>query len=94
MAEAVKQGVLVVRATRVGSGFVNRNVEVNDDQMGFAVSLDLNPQKARILLQLLIAMAFIHLINLGKNRAQRYAPVCWSHFVEGSCAILVCMSFN
>jgi L-asparaginase len=45
----------VVRSTRVGSGFVNRNVEVNDDTLGFAVSLDLNPQKARILLQLLIA---------------------------------------
>jgi L-asparaginase len=52
---AAKSGVLVVRSTRVGSGFVNRNVEVNDDTLGFAVSLDLNPQKARILLQLLIA---------------------------------------
>jgi L-asparaginase len=47
--------VLVVRATRVGSGFVNRNVEVEDDALGFAVSLDLNPQKARLLLALLIA---------------------------------------
>jgi len=52
---AVKQGVVVVRSTRVGSGFVNRNVEVNDDQQGFIVSLDLNPQKARILTQLLLA---------------------------------------
>jgi L-asparaginase len=41
--------------TRVGSGFVNRNVEVNDDTDGFVASLDLNPQKSRILLQLLIA---------------------------------------
>jgi L-asparaginase len=55
LAAAAKAGVLVVRSTRVGSGFVNRNVEVNDDTLGFAVSLDLNPQKARILLQLLIA---------------------------------------
>ncbi|HEY6259250.1 MAG TPA: hypothetical protein VIY51_26020 [Xanthobacteraceae bacterium] len=55
LAAAVKSGVLVVRSTRVGSGFVNRNVAVNDDTLGFAVSLDLNPQKARILLQLLIA---------------------------------------
>jgi len=47
--------VVVVRSTRVGSGFVNRNVEVNDDQQGFIVSLDLNPQKARILTQLLLA---------------------------------------
>jgi L-asparaginase len=52
---AAKQGIVVVRASRVGSGFVNRNVEVNDDTSGFAVSLDLNPQKARILTQLLIS---------------------------------------
>ncbi len=52
---AAKQGIVVVRATRVGSGFVNRNVEVNDDTSGFVVSLDLNPQKARILTQILIA---------------------------------------
>ncbi len=55
LAAAAKQGVLVVRSTRVGSGYVNRNVEVEDDKLGFAVSLDLNPQKARVLLQLLIA---------------------------------------
>jgi L-asparaginase len=52
---ARKQGVVIVRSSHVGSGFVNRNVEVNDDKLDFAVSLDLNPQKARILLQLLIA---------------------------------------
>ena len=55
LAQAAKQGVLVVRSARVGSGFVNRNVEVNDDTLGFVVSYDLNPQKARILTQLLIA---------------------------------------
>ena len=55
LAAAAKQGVVVVRSSRVGSGFVNRNVEVNDDELGFAVSLDLNPQKARVLLELLIA---------------------------------------
>jgi L-asparaginase len=55
LAKAVQQGILVIRASRVGSGFVNRNVEVNDDKLGFAVSLDLNPQKARVLSQLLIA---------------------------------------
>ncbi len=55
LANAAKQGVVVIRASRVGSGFVNRNVEVDDDTLGFAVSLDLNPQKARILAQLLIA---------------------------------------
>jgi L-asparaginase len=55
LANAVKQGVVVVRASRTGSGFVNRNVEVDDDKLGFVVSLDLNPQKARVLCQLLIA---------------------------------------
>lgn len=55
LVRAAQKGVVVVRSTRVGSGFVNRNVEVNDDTSGFAVSLDLNPQKARILTQLLIA---------------------------------------
>ncbi|AXK80374.1 asparaginase [Pseudolabrys taiwanensis] len=55
LAAAAQQGVVVIRASRVGSGFVNRNVEVDDDKLGFAVSLDLNPQKARVLAQLLIA---------------------------------------
>lgn len=52
MQAAVKKGVLVVRATRVGSGIVDRNVEVNDDQLGFLTAMELNPQKARILLML------------------------------------------
>jgi L-asparaginase len=52
---AAKKGIIVVRSTRVRSGFVTRNVEVDDDKNGFVVSEDLNPQKARILTQLLIA---------------------------------------
>lgn len=55
LVDAVKKGVIVVRSTRVKSGFVTRNVEVDDDKNGFVVSEDLNPQKARILTQLLIA---------------------------------------
>ncbi|AWN39197.1 L-asparaginase 2 [Methylobacterium radiodurans] len=55
LARAVKKGVIVVRSTRVGAGFVNRNVEVDDDRSGFVVSYDLNPQKARVLVQLLVA---------------------------------------
>jgi len=50
-----KKGIVVVRSTRVRSGFVTRNVEVDDDKNGFVVSEDLNPQKARVLTQLLIA---------------------------------------
>lgn len=51
-ARAVKQGVVVVRSTRVATGNVGRNVEVNDDEIGTIASLDLNPQKSRILLSL------------------------------------------
>jgi len=50
--DAVKQGVAVVRSTRVGSGIVRRNIEVNDDRFGFIASGELNPQKARVLLML------------------------------------------
>ena len=47
---AAKKGVIVVRSTRVATGNVGRNVEVNDDEMGLVASMELNPQKARILL--------------------------------------------
>ena len=49
---AAKKGVVVVRSTRVATGTVGRNVEVNDDEMGFVASDELNPQKSRILLML------------------------------------------
>src|SRR6185369_3107246 len=51
-ANAVKKGVVVVRASRVVTGSVGRNVELNDDELGFIASDELNPQKARILLTL------------------------------------------
>ncbi len=51
---AAKKGVIVVRASRVMSGLVGRNVEVNDDDLGLVASDELNPQKARILLTLLL----------------------------------------
>jgi L-asparaginase len=51
-ANAVKKGVVVVRSSRVATGAVGRNVELNDDQLGFVASDELNPQKARILLGL------------------------------------------
>lgn len=49
---AAKKGVAVVRSSRTGSGFVVRNMELNDDKLGFIASMDLNPQKARVLLML------------------------------------------
>lgn len=51
-ANAVKKGVIVVRSSRVATGSVGRNVEVNDDESGFIASDELNPQKSRILLAL------------------------------------------
>lgn len=52
LASAARDGIVVVRSTRVGSGIVRRNIEVNDDELGFVVSYELNPQKARVLLRL------------------------------------------
>jgi L-asparaginase len=51
-ANAVQKGVVVVRSSRVVTGVVGRNVEINDDELGFVASDELNPQKARILLML------------------------------------------
>ncbi|HVQ42355.1 MAG TPA: type II asparaginase [Vicinamibacterales bacterium] len=51
-ANAVKKGVVVVRSSRVATGLVGRNVELNDDELGFIASDELNPQKSRILLML------------------------------------------
>jgi L-asparaginase len=42
----------VIRSSRVGSGWVSRNVEVDDDTLGFVAAQDVNPQKARTLLRL------------------------------------------
>jgi L-asparaginase len=51
-AAAVKKGVVVVRSSRVPTGVVGRNVELDDDKLGFIASDELNPQKSRILLTL------------------------------------------
>jgi L-asparaginase len=50
--QAAKKGVAVVRCSRTGAGVVDRNVEVNDDKLGFIAGMELSPQKARILLML------------------------------------------
>ena len=51
-ARAAKKGVIIVRSSRVATGSVDRNVEVDDDKLGFVASDELNPQKSRILLTL------------------------------------------
>ena len=55
LAEAARRGIAVVRSTRVDEGSVARNMEVDDDRLGFVAGGDLSPQKCRLLLQLLIA---------------------------------------
>jgi L-asparaginase len=52
LAAQAKKGIVCVRASRVTTGRVGRNVELDDDKLGFVASLDLNPQKARVLLRL------------------------------------------
>jgi L-asparaginase len=51
-ARIAAQGIPVVRASRTGGGIVERAVEMDDDRLGFIAAGDLNPQKARVLLQL------------------------------------------
>lgn len=46
------KGVLIVRASRTGSGIVVRNGEANDDELDYIVTDDQNAGKARILLSL------------------------------------------
>lgn len=48
-------GVPVVRSSRVDQGSVDRNLEIDDDALGFVAARGLGPAKARILLQVLIA---------------------------------------
>ncbi len=55
LAAQAKKGVVCVRSTRVATGRVGRNVEVDDDQKGFVASMELNPQKSRVLLRLALA---------------------------------------
>src|SRR5688572_29236885 len=52
LAAQAKKGIVCVRASRVATGRVGRNVELDDDKLGFVASLDKNPQKARVLLRL------------------------------------------
>jgi L-asparaginase len=54
---AIAKGVVVVRSSRVNGGIIRRNIEVNDDQLGTVASMELNPGKARVLLQLALLKA-------------------------------------
>ncbi len=52
LAKAAKAGVVCVRSSRVPTGLVGRNIELDDDGLGFIASYELSPHKARILLRL------------------------------------------
>jgi L-asparaginase len=52
LAAVAARGIVVVRSTRVVSGDVGRNIELDDDRLGLVAADQLNPQKARVLLQL------------------------------------------
>jgi len=69
-ANAVKKGVVVVRSSRVATGSVGRNVELEDDKLGFIASDELNPQKARILLSLAL---------LGKSTPQHLQEIFYTY---------------
>ncbi|MCL1999827.1 MAG: type II asparaginase [Planctomycetes bacterium] len=53
--DARKRGVMVARSSRVGGGLVVRNGEISDDAHDFVAADSLTPQKARVLLQLILA---------------------------------------
>lgn len=55
LTRAAAAGVPVVRSSRVDEGMVDRNVEVDDDILGFVAARALGPAKARVLLMVLIA---------------------------------------
>jgi L-asparaginase len=57
LAAARKQGLVVVRSSHVGFGIVRRNLEVDDDGLGFVAAMDLNPQKARVLLRMALTLS-------------------------------------
>ncbi len=66
LANAVKKGVVVVRSSRVGSGFITRPGEIDDSQYGFISGDNLNPQKARVLLMLALSQ------HANRQRIQDY----------------------
>jgi L-asparaginase len=47
-----EKNLLVVRSSRLATGLVLRNNEIDDDKMGFVASGEFNPAKSRVLAQL------------------------------------------
>ena len=55
---AAKSGIAVVRSSRVPTGAVTDDAEIDDQEYGFIASQLLNPQKSRILLMLCLSAGF------------------------------------
>jgi L-asparaginase len=52
LAKVAKNGIVCVRSSRVTTGVIGRNVELDDDKLGFVAAMEHNPQKARVILRL------------------------------------------
>ncbi|SMC53328.1 type II asparaginase [Sporomusa malonica] len=52
LVKCARNGIVITRSSRTGSGIVTRNGAVDDDACGFVSADSLNPQKARVLLML------------------------------------------
>jgi L-asparaginase len=52
LSKASKEGILIVRSSRVPTGATTLDAEIDDAKYGFNAAGNLNPQKARILLML------------------------------------------
>jgi L-asparaginase len=52
LAKHAKNGIVCVRSSRVTTGVIGRNVELDDDKLGFVAAMEHNPQKARVILRL------------------------------------------
>ncbi len=70
LAEAAKGGTVVVRSTRSSSGAILRDQEISDSELGFVVSDQLNPAKARVLLQLCLTQ------TTDVSQIQKYFWTC------------------
>lgn len=66
LADAVKQGVVVVRGSRVGSGSTSVGAEVDDAKYGFLTADNLNVAKARVLLMVALTK------TSDKDKIQKY----------------------
>jgi L-asparaginase len=51
-AALAKKGIVIVRSSRVTTGDIGRDVEIDDDKFGFVAALEHNPPKSRVLLRL------------------------------------------